>query len=142
MKKDHTSPAAFPQAEIGREMKGADCVVEFQHGAQQRVLMRTERDAASRGVDRDFVHRHLAESVEEMIPVLDTVDAKTALQELCAQQGHHAPHYETLGEGPDHDRVFTANVVIGNRTLGTGRGRTKKAAEQVAAREAIARLTH
>ena len=91
---------------------------------------------------RDFVHRHLAGSVEEMIPVLDTVDAKTALQELCAQQGHHAPHYETLGEGPDHDRIFTASVVVGNRTLGTGRGRTKKAAEQVAAREAIARLTH
>lgn len=91
---------------------------------------------------RDFVHRQLAASVEEMIPVLDTVDAKTALQELCAQQGHRAPHYETMGEGPDHDRVFTANVIVGARTLGTGRGRTKKAAEQVAAREAIARLTH
>ena len=91
---------------------------------------------------RDFVHRHLADSVEEMIPVLDTVDAKTALQELCAQKGHHAPHYETHGEGPDHDRVFTAHVTVGDRRLGTGRGRTKKAAEQVAAREAIARLTH
>ena len=91
---------------------------------------------------REFVRRRLAASVEEMIPVLDTVDAKTALQELCAQQGHHAPHYETHGEGPDHDRVFTAEVVVGNRTLGTGRGRTKKAAEQVAAREAIARLAH
>lgn len=91
---------------------------------------------------REFVNRRLAASVEEMIPVLDTVDAKTALQELCAQQGHHSPHYETTGEGPDHDRVFTARVSVGSRTVGSGRGRTKKAAEQVAAREAIARLTH
>ena len=91
---------------------------------------------------REFVNRRLAASVEEMIPVLDTVDAKTALQELCAQQGHHAPQYETTGEGPDHDRVFTARVSVGSRTVGSGRGRTKKAAEQVAAREAIARLTH
>ena len=76
-----------------------------------------------------------------MIPVLDTVDAKTSLQELCAAGGHPVPRYDTDGEGPDHDRVFTATVTVGNRVLGTGQGRTKKAAEQLAARAAIAALS-
>lgn len=88
-----------------------------------------------------FVRRMLSAAVEEMIPVLDTVDAKTSLQELCAAGGHPVPRYDTDGEGPDHDRVFTATVTVGNRVLGTGQGRTKKAAEQLAARAAIAALS-
>ncbi|MFM8601206.1 MAG: ribonuclease III [Actinomycetota bacterium] len=89
-----------------------------------------------------FVRRMLSASVEEMIPVLGSVDAKTGLQELCAAEGRPVPRYDTEGEGPDHDRVFTATVTVGSTVLGTGRGRTKKAAEQVAARAAIAALSH
>jgi len=88
-----------------------------------------------------FVRRMLAASVEDTIPVLDTVDAKTALQELCAAEGLPAPRYDTDGEGPDHDRVFTAEVTVDGRVLGSGTGRTKKSAEQVAARAAIAALS-
>jgi ribonuclease-3 len=83
----------------------------------------------------------LAASVEDTIPVLDTVDAKTALQELCAAEGMPVPRYDTDGEGPDHDRVFTAEVTVNGRVLGSGTGRTKKSAEQVAARAAIAALS-
>lgn len=91
---------------------------------------------------QDFVLRCLVPSVEEMIPGLDLVDAKTALQELCAERGWHHPHYDTDGEGPDHERVFTARVVVDGRVLGSGTGRTKKAAEQVAARQALAHVAH
>jgi ribonuclease-3 len=52
-----------------------------------------------------------------------------------------APRYDTDGEGPDHDRVFTAEVTVDGRVLGSGTGRTKKSAEQVAARAAIAALS-
>jgi ribonuclease-3 len=40
-------------------------------------------------------------------------------------------------EGPDHDKVFFAEVYVGGRRHGSGSGRTKKAAEQQAAAEAI-----
>lgn len=86
---------------------------------------------------RGFVHRMLNEEIERTIPVLDTVDAKTALQEVCARRGSTPPHYSTEGEGPDHERVFTATVRIDGEVAGTGTGRTKKAAEQVAARVAL-----
>lgn len=86
---------------------------------------------------RGFVHRMLDEEIERTIPVLDTVDAKTALQEACARRGSTPPHYSTEGEGPDHERVFTATVRIDGEVAGTGTGRTKKAAEQVAARVAL-----
>ena len=63
-------------------------------------------------------------------------DAKTRLQELCARLELSVPVYETTGEGPDHDRTFTATAVVGGTPRGTGTGRTKKAAEQQAAARA------
>lgn len=89
---------------------------------------------------QEFVVSLLSASVEEMIPQIDTVDAKTALQELCTARGWGHPHYETDGEGPDHERVFTARVSVSGTDRGTGTGRTKKAAEQGAARAALAAL--
>ena len=89
---------------------------------------------------RGFVHRMLNDEIERTIPVLDTIDAKTALQELCARRGSTPPNYSTEGEGPDHERVFTATVVIDGQVAGAGTGRTKKAAEQVAARVALRSL--
>ena len=84
--------------------------------------------AAERGV-----RRHFEPLVQEVGPRAEFVDAKTRLQEACARLGLPAPVYETTGEGPDHERVFTAVVRIADRVRGTGSGRTKKAAEQVAA---------
>lgn len=71
--------------------------------------------------------------VREVGPRAEFVDAKTRLQELCARLLLAAPVYDTTGEGPDHERVFTATVCIGGDVRGSGTGRTKKAAEQVAA---------
>mgnify|MGYP003336592270 FL=1 len=47
---------------------------------------------------------------------------------------------ETAGEGPDHERVFTARVLVDGNEAGRGTGRTKKAAEQIAARAALRTL--
>jgi ribonuclease-3 len=63
-------------------------------------------------------------------------DYKTRLQEILARGGQQ-PIYQVVGEGPDHARTFSAVVSVGDRTLGTGEGRSKKQAEQDAAREAI-----
>jgi ribonuclease-3 len=81
----------------------------------------------------EMVKRLLSDSVEEAIPHLAMFDAKTRLQELCARLSIGIPLYEVEGEGPDHERVFTAVVHVDGRSYGSGEGRTKKAAEQIAA---------
>jgi ribonuclease-3 len=67
-------------------------------------------------------------------------DYKTGLQELAAQDIGSIPQYRVLEEGPDHDKRFTATVFLGGEPYGSGRGRSKKEAEQEAAREAFDRL--
>lgn len=81
----------------------------------------------------EFVRRYLHESIEAAIPHLDAFDSKTRLQEFCARTDRQAPSYVTEGEGPDHERIFTARVLVNGKEWGSGTGRTKKAAEQVAA---------
>ncbi len=62
------------------------------------------------------------------------LDWKTSLQELAAHTGLGAPEYRLTGSGPDHDRSFVAEALLGGAVHGTGSGRSKKDAEQVAAR--------
>jgi ribonuclease III len=69
------------------------------------------------------------------------VDYKTELQEELARRGL-AVSYSVLDvEGPPHERRFTCAAVVDGEALGTGEGSSKKAAEQSAAREALAKVT-
>ena len=63
---------------------------------------------------------------------LDRLDAKTRLQELASRLEAQV-HYKVKDEGPDHDKMFFATVFVGERKLGYGEGKSKKAAEQIAA---------
>lgn len=68
-------------------------------------------------------------------------DYKTLLQEAVQRLGLVAPTYEIAGEsGPDHRKVFTAQVVYDGKIAGTGSGHSKKEAEQAAAQAAYARF--
>jgi ribonuclease-3 len=67
-------------------------------------------------------------------------DYKTSLQELAAARIGSLPEYRIEEAGPDHAKRFTATVVLGGREYGTGEGRSKKEAEQAAARVAVSRL--
>jgi ribonuclease III len=68
------------------------------------------------------------------------LDFKSALQELLARRGTEVS-YEVTGEaGPPHDRTFTVAANVAGETLGRGSGRSKKHAEQEAAREAVDQL--
>ena len=68
-------------------------------------------------------------------------DYKTALQELVQRKGEVAIRYELVGEsGPDHNKTFTFSVSVDGKTIGEGSGRTKKEAEQMAARRALESL--
>jgi ribonuclease-3 len=62
-----------------------------------------------------------------------SLDWKTSLQELTSARGLGSPTYLVTSTGPDHDKEFTATVVVMDIEYGTGRGRSKKEAEQQAA---------
>ncbi|HEV2906778.1 MAG TPA: ribonuclease III [Actinomycetota bacterium] len=67
-------------------------------------------------------------------------DYKTGLQELAAQEMGTIPQYRVTERGPDHAKEFTATVHLAGTVFGTGQGRSKKEAEQQAARMAFERL--
>jgi len=67
-------------------------------------------------------------------------DYKTRLQELVAQRLDQLPRYQVRHEGPDHSKEFFASVLLRGEVYGTGQGRSKKSAEQAAARIAWDRL--
>jgi ribonuclease-3 len=65
------------------------------------------------------------------------LDFKSALQELLAREGSHVTYEVTREAGPPHDRRFQVAARIDLDVVGTGEGRSKKAAEQAAAAEAL-----
>ena len=87
---------------------------------------------------RRFVQQHVMNDIEHKKLFSDS---KTILQELLQKKGGETISYRLTGEkGPDHARIFTVQVLLGSRVLGEGSGRSKKAAEQNAAYQAIIRL--
>jgi ribonuclease III len=64
-------------------------------------------------------------------------DFKTRLQEAVIHRFGELPRYEVQGTGPDHDRHFAARVLVAGVPRGEGGGRSKKDAEQAAARAAL-----
>jgi ribonuclease-3 len=68
------------------------------------------------------------------------VDHKTELQEELARRGRQVSYSVLDVKGPPHDRTFTCAAVIDGEEAGVGTGRSKKAAEQDAARQALDRL--
>ena len=68
-------------------------------------------------------------------------DYKTALQELVQRKADQVMVYRLISEqGPNHAKVFTTEVLINGQSAGTGEGRSKKEAEQAAARAALEAL--
>ncbi len=90
---------------------------------------------------RGVVHR-LFDDLLVGAPLLGAgLDWKTSLQELTAASDLGVPDYRITEDGPDHLKTFTATAVVAGRELGSGVGRTKKEAEQKAARLAWQTLT-
>jgi len=68
------------------------------------------------------------------------LDGKTSLQELAASRKLPAPEYLITESGPDHDKTFVATAVVGGEKVATGEGKSKREAEQIAARVAYEKL--
>ena len=109
--------------------------------AFEAVIAAIYRDG---GVDRvrEVVLVFFRLQIEDVGETADRVsDFKSALQEDLQSRGEGVAHYQLVEEaGPDHQKLFTIEVVIGGARRARGMGLTKKAAEQAAAMQAIESL--
>ena len=89
----------------------------------------------------ELVMRLLGERIIEGAAGPGGHDFKTRLQELSARAYDELPRYHHVSEGPDHAKRFSATVSVNGDAVGRGQGRSKKQAEQAAARMAWAPLS-
>jgi len=87
---------------------------------------------------RALIYRLLLDEANEKLAAEKRRDYKTALQELVQRRPNQTLRYQLTGEsGPDHAKTFTVSVLLNEEAVGVGAGRSKKEAEQMAARDAL-----
>lgn len=87
---------------------------------------------------RDFIHKHIIIKLDGILESGSWRDPKSYLQEISQRVDSQTPVYKVLSEeGPDHDKVFTLGVFVGEKMMGRGVGPSKQMAQQQAARAAI-----
>jgi len=92
-------------------------------------------------IARRFILKLIDTELQKVVSRRTGTDYKSELQELIQAREQQTPTYHVIEEkGPDHDRRFTVEVRVGNTVLGTGSGKSKKAAETEAARATLERL--
>lgn len=90
---------------------------------------------------RAFVLPFLERQLEAIERGTAEIDYRTRLQELAQQRFNLTPRYQVVAvSGRDHERQFTQEVLVGERSYGVGSGPSKQAAAQQAARAALERL--
>lgn len=92
------------------------------------------------GIDtaRQFVHTFILTHLKQLISEGKHRDEKSAFQERAQEKTGITPTYQTLSEvGPDHSKIFTCAVFIGDDKVAVGKGNTKQKAEQEAAKAAL-----
>ena len=97
-------------------------------------------DAAEQGFDevRRFVLPIIKAQLADSDFAINHTDAKTELQQLVQQAEGDFLEYKVISEsGPDHNKLFTVVAMINSNIIGKGEGRSKREAEQAAAREAL-----
>lgn len=124
----------------GEELGGGRTRPSIQADAVEAVLAAVYLDggiAAARRLIQHFILDNIAR-VHEV-----TKDHKTALQEIVQRKSSQVLTYELVGErGPDHAKTFCMDVRLNGTVIGSGEGRSKKEAEQAAAKAAIQYLEH
>ena len=118
----------------GEEMTGGRHRDSIVSDAMEAVIGSLYLDGGF-SVAHDFIHRFVLSDLEDKILFYD---AKTVLQEMIQERPHGSLSYQLIKEeGPDHDKCFWVEAYVNGKALSKGSGRTKKAAEQQAAYEAI-----
>jgi ribonuclease-3 len=92
-------------------------------------------------VARAFILRLVDKELKKVLSQGIKTNYKSQLQELIQAKHQLTPTYQVIeAMGPDHDRKFTVEVKLGNTVLGRGSGKSKKSAEEEAARSALSQL--
>ncbi|HEU5187163.1 MAG TPA: ribonuclease III [Candidatus Saccharimonadales bacterium] len=87
---------------------------------------------------RDFVHKNILVTFEDILATGSWRDAKSRLQEVAQSVDSQTPIYKVLAEvGPDHDKIFTLGAFISGKLRGKGSGPSKQIAQQEAAKAAL-----
>lgn len=87
----------------------------------------------------DFIAKNILSKLDDILESGSWRDPKSHLQEVSQRIDGHTPVYRVLEEtGPDHDKIFTLGVFIGDKQIGKGSGSSKQNAQQEAARAALA----
>ena len=87
---------------------------------------------------KEFIEKYVLNGIEEKQLFFDS---KTIFQEMMQSVTSEVIHYELIGqEGPDHCKTFEVELFVGERSAGKGTGKSKKAAEQAAAYDAIKKI--
>lgn len=85
-----------------------------------------------------FIEKHFSDMIDDVISGRPPEDHKSALQEKLQKKGPCDIRYETVREeGPEHDKTFYVDVIVSGKVCGKGEGKSKKEAEQNAARAAL-----
>ncbi len=119
----------------GEDASGGRSKLSILADAMEAIIGAIYLDAGYSTV-KAIVLELLGERLRESAKGPGDEDYKTRLQELCAQTYDELPVYRVADSGPDHAKVFHAEVTVRGRSLGNGAGRSKKQAEQMAARHA------
>lgn len=87
---------------------------------------------------KKYIEKSLIVTFEEILKTGSWVDPKSQLQEVAQSQDNITPVYRVVEEtGPDHDKIFTVGVFVGDKMLGKGVGPNKQAGQQKAAEQAL-----
>src|SRR5580693_7003576 len=124
----------------GEEGSGGRTKASILADAFEAVLGAVYLDAGWDAAQR-LVLRELGGAIERAGEEPDDFDHKSRLQEKAVRDGEGTPRYVVVGSGPDHDRAYVAEVFLAGKSMGRGEGRSKKDAEQEAARRAWEELT-
>ena len=123
----------------GEDASGGRTKVSILADTMEAVIGSVYLDA---GLDttRELVLSMLATRITAAVGEPGESDHKSRLQEEAVRLGLGVPRYDLEGFGPDHARRYLATVYVAGQRLGTGEGRSKKDAEQVAAQVACGSL--
>lgn len=90
---------------------------------------------------KTFIIANINEFIVEYIKSGDNNDSKTKLQHFVQSQFQDEPKYVVKDEkGPPHDKTFTVEVYVNSKSCGKGKGKTKKEAQQAAAKDALNKI--
>ena len=121
----------------GEELSGGRAKPSLLSNAFEAVLAAIYLDG---GFDEAaaFVHRFFSDLIDDGPQSVLYQDYKTLLQEACQVRFHETPRYSVVQEfGPDHDKTFDVQLDIADRITASGTGKSRKEAEQEAARKAL-----